>query len=140
VSDVTSHVFDVDEADFQAAVLERSKETPVVVDFWAAWCGPCHTLGPMVEQAVANRDGDVVLAKVEEESAPCPFDIHVQAGVSERLVDQVAGKRRRHRPSIHFKTAYSTNTSTACATIGTERLRKRTHSAPHTTPSHMAIQ
>jgi putative thioredoxin len=56
---------DVDEADFQTAVLDRSHEVPVVVDFWAAWCGPCRTLGPMLEQAVAARDGDVVLAKVD---------------------------------------------------------------------------
>jgi putative thioredoxin len=68
VTDATSVpalVFDVDEADFPTAVLERSGEVPVVVDFWAAWCGPCRTLGPMLEQAVNDRGGDVVLAKVD---------------------------------------------------------------------------
>jgi putative thioredoxin len=60
-------VFDVDAADFEQRVLERSKEVPVVVDFWADWCGPCKQLTPVLERAVEARAGKVELAKVDVE-------------------------------------------------------------------------
>ncbi len=63
-------VKDVTEADFQQEVIERSKAVPVVVDFWAAWCGPCRQLGPAIEQAVMERGGAVELAKVDVDSNP----------------------------------------------------------------------
>jgi putative thioredoxin len=62
--------FDVDDASFQTDVIDRSHTTPVVIDLWADWCGPCRTLGPMLERAVAARDGDVVLAKVDVDANP----------------------------------------------------------------------
>jgi len=61
---------DVTDSTFQTAVIERSRTVPVVVDFWAEWCGPCRQLGPVIERAVAARAGQVELAKVDVDANP----------------------------------------------------------------------
>jgi putative thioredoxin len=61
--DVTTETFEQD-------VIERSRKIPVVVDFWAAWCGPCRMLGPAIEQEVAKRAGKIELAKLNVDEEP----------------------------------------------------------------------
>ena len=60
----------VTDATFQRDVLERSAAVPVVVDLWAEWCGPCRTLGPILERVVAETDGKVELVKVDVDRNP----------------------------------------------------------------------
>jgi putative thioredoxin len=89
---------DVTDATFQADVVERSAALPVVVDLWAPWCGPCTTLGPMLERAVAATEGGVELAKVNVDENPRisqTFDVKsipaVFAISDGKVVDQFIG-------------------------------------------------
>lgn len=67
---MTPATTDVTDASFAKDVLERSAEVPVVIDLWAEWCGPCRTLGPILERVVAETGGKVELAKVDIDSNP----------------------------------------------------------------------
>src|SRR6476660_8157925 len=93
---------DVTEATFDQEVIERSRSMPVVVDFWAAWCGPCRQLTPVLEDAVRARDGAVRLVKVDTDANPqlsASFGIRgipaVKAFRDGRLVAEFTGVQPR---------------------------------------------
>lgn len=98
-----ANIIDVTDATFQQDVLERSKTTPVVVDLWATWCGPCKTLGPILEKVIGATGGAVVLAKVDVDKNPAvaqAFQVQsipaVYALRDGRVVDGFMGAQPEH--------------------------------------------
>jgi putative thioredoxin len=93
-------VVDVTDATFSQEVMEKSMTSPVVVDLWAEWCGPCKTLGPILEKVIAETNGAVTLAKVDVDANPRvsqAFSVQsipaVFAIVEGKIVDQFVGAK-----------------------------------------------
>jgi putative thioredoxin len=89
---------EVTDADFEQRVLERSAEVPVLVDFWADWCQPCHMLAPVIERAVDAHPGKVELAKLDtdaNQSTAARYGVRglptVKAFVNGEVVDEFTG-------------------------------------------------
>jgi putative thioredoxin len=95
---MSAHVIDVDDTNFDQVVIEGSRQTPVIVDFWAPWCAPCRTLTPVLEKLAAEYDGRFKLAKINSDAnqtLAASFGVrsipNVKVFVQGELVDEFSG-------------------------------------------------
>ena len=139
-------VRDVGEADFERLVLERSRELPVVVDFWADWCGPCKQLTPVLERAVGARQGKVELAKVDVEANPrlqAAFGIQgipaVKAFRDGRIASEFTGALPPAEVERFFDALVPSEADELAASGDEDALRQALELDPNHTPARTAL-
>ena len=139
-------VIDVTEQDFEREVVERSRTTPVVVDFWAAWCGPCRMLGPILERAAEARGDQVVLAKVDTDANPNlarAFRIQgipaVKALKDGRVVDEFVGVQQPAQVERFFDRLVPSEADTLVAAGDEASLRRALELEPNRTDARVAL-
>lgn len=139
-------VIDATEADFQREVIDRSHTTPVIVDFWAPWCGPCKQLTPLLERLTGDAEGTIVLAKVNTDDNPALSQTYgvqgipaVKAFVDGKIVDEFTGAQNPAVVQRFFAKLIPTEADGLVATGDEAQLRRALELEPGRADASLAL-